>query len=319
MKQVHASTSEVEAQKVRQYLVANGIEATINSDTCLPQPDSDSFPGPSWSVVVSDDDFDEALARIERFQQRIAQTKALLESDSPSVKLPKSDGWLWIQLLLVLAITNPYVSPVQIILWRCVLHLFEPTFYVCWAWEICCDLIEVSLVLLIVRVSGERWSTYGLKSRSLSEDFITGCLAFVCGVIVPIFGNSFFVNLLADLQGTPYDRPINHDYLTEFPRTPGGFFALLALSLAIGLVEELVSRAYLIPTLERLLGSTSSSVLLAAVYFGISHAHRGVVSVWSAFLIAVVFGIFFVVTRRLWPLVFAHALIDFSILIHAPQ
>jgi len=319
MKQVHASASEDEAQNLRQFLIASGIEATVIRDLTTPHPDSEPDRSPTWTVVVHDDDYENACSLVEQFQQQSLQSTTSVEDASPSVTFPRRDGWLWLQLLIVLALTQPYYSPVYTMLWRNVLHWSKPSFAQQWVLEVGHYLLSVFIVLFIVRLSGERWSTYGLKPRNLSVDFITGCLAFICGIFAAIIGTDLFETLLTDLQGKPYLEPHHFRYWMDAPRNPIGLLAVLGLAIVIALGEELVARGYLIPTLERLLKSTPSSVLLAAVYFGVCHAHLGVLHVWYTFLIGVVFGIFFVLTRRLWPLVFAHALIDFSIFIHPPR
>jgi membrane protease YdiL (CAAX protease family) len=176
-------------------------------------------------------------------------------------------------------------------------------------------LLTVLFVLLIIRVSGERWSTYGFKPRNLPLDLITGCLALACAVAVALIGGDLFQSVLTDLNDKPYVNPsVLRDWF-EPPKNASGLFAMLTLAIVIGLSEEIIWRGYLIPTLERLLNSTLLSVLVAAAYFGACHWADGALSVWSAFLVGTVFGIFFVVTRRIWPLMFAHALIDFSVFI----
>jgi membrane protease YdiL (CAAX protease family) len=179
----------------------------------------------------------------------------------------------------------------------------------------CYDVLGVLVVLFVVRISGERWSTYGLKPRNLSVDLITGCLAFVCGVGVSVIGSDLMKSVLTELHGKPYEPQRAYQYWMDAPKNAGGLIAVLSLAIITALTEELVARGYLIPTLETLLKSTPLSVVLAAAYFGACHMPHGIVTAWSAFLIGIVFGICFVWTRRLWPLVFAHALIDFSVFI----
>jgi membrane protease YdiL (CAAX protease family) len=68
---------------------------------------------------------------------------------------------------------------------------------------------------------------------------------------------------------------------------------------------------YLIPRLERLLGSTVAAVGLTAVMFGSYHVYQGVGPAISVAGVGVVFGISFCLLRRLWPLCLAHALQNF--------
>jgi membrane protease YdiL (CAAX protease family) len=270
-------------------------------------------------VVVHDDDLDDALGVVEQFRQQALPPLTAIKEDSPSVQYPRTDGWLWVQLVTVLALTQPYYSPADSLLWRDLLDWSEPSFAREWVLHVGVDVLTIVIVLSVVRLTGERWSTYGLKPRNLSVDLITGCLAFVCGIGAAIVGSDLLKNLLIDLQDKPYVEPPEFRYWMEASRGVSGLFAMLALAIVVGLAEELVARGYLITTLERLLKSTPLAVLVAAVYFGVCHAPSGILSAWSAFLIGIVFGIFFVCTRRIFPLVFAHALIDFSVFIHRPQ
>jgi hypothetical protein len=86
---------------------------------------------------------------------------------------------------------------------------------------------------------------------------------------------------------------------------------LFALSVSIGVSEELAMRGYLIPRLERVLGSNLWAVLLSSAFFGCMHLQRGIVAVWGAFWAGIIYGIVFIWTRRLWPTVFSHAMYDF--------
>jgi uncharacterized protein len=90
---------------------------------------------------------------------------------------------------------------------------------------------------------------------------------------------------------------------------------LFALSVSIGFSEELGMRGYLIPRLEGVLNSKLWAVLISSAFFGCVHLQQGIVSVWDAFWGGVIYGIVFILTRRLWPSVFAHAIFDFVFLL----
>jgi membrane protease YdiL (CAAX protease family) len=317
MKQVHTSASETEAQNLRQYLTANGIEATVHEEL-QPRPASDLPPLSSWRVVVHDDDYDDALAEAARFDLQPAQTVA--DVDEPSLVVhPRSDRKLWVQLAFVLVLTQPFYSPIGLLLWKKFGSMFNWSFNFSLGFELCFEMFAVAVVLIAVRVSGERWSTYGLKRPTFSVDIITGGIAFACSIAAALVGKDLCKTLLTDLLGKPYEPPRNYAYWMDAPRDTLGLFAMLILAIAIALSEELTARGYLIPTLERLLKSTPLSVLVAAAYFGMCHFRLGLVNVSWCFCIGLVYGVFFVWTRRLWPLVFAHALTDFSIFIQPPR
>lgn len=77
--------------------------------------------------------------------------------------------------------------------------------------------------------------------------------------------------------------------------------------IANSFAEELVMRAYLMDRLYRLLGSKFLAVGLSAVMFGSYHLYQGF---WLGFvgasLTGIILGYYFIGTRRIFSLVFAH-------------
>ena len=92
--------------------------------------------------------------------------------------------------------------------------------------------------------------------------------------------------------------------------------------IANSFAEELVMRAYLIDRLYRLLGSKYLAVGLSAVMFGSYHLYQGF---WPGFVAAsltgIILGYYFIGTRRILPLVFAHTAYNLMIefVPHFPQ
>jgi membrane protease YdiL (CAAX protease family) len=111
---------------------------------------------------------------------------------------------------------------------------------------------------------------------------------------------------LGDLARNVFARPVGAEYLL-----------VPFSSCAIGFVEELVMRGYLIPRFERLLGSSWKAVLVSTVLFASCHMYQGPVGVISAAITGLVLGIAFCWVRRLWPVALAHALLDFIAFIKA--
>ena len=72
--------------------------------------------------------------------------------------------------------------------------------------------------------------------------------------------------------------------------------------------EEVVTRAYLITRLAVLLRSRGEAVLVAAIVFASYHAYQGAFGTAHAFVFGIVYGVAFLATGRLWPLVIGHAL-----------
>jgi len=74
-----------------------------------------------------------------------------------------------------------------------------------------------------------------------------------------------------------------------------------------GFAEELILRGYLIPRLETLTGSTAKSIVLSSVLFASYHIYQGPASSIQILIMGLIFGSFFAITRRICPLVLAHA------------
>lgn len=80
-------------------------------------------------------------------------------------------------------------------------------------------------------------------------------------------------------------------------------------------LEELIFRAFLINTLDMLLGrtfwSTLTAVIISALIFGMIHSYQGITGILVTTSVGLIFGIAYVLNgRRIWPLVFVHGLVQ---------
>ncbi len=98
---------------------------------------------------------------------------------------------------------------------------------------------------------------------------------------------------------------------------------LLLYCLSIGIAEELSLRSVLLPLLIKYFGNSKKSVVksifIAAIIFGLLHFikfDKGVYGEISQFFFAtfigVMFGALLIVTKRIYPLIIIHMLIDFA-------
>ncbi len=86
---------------------------------------------------------------------------------------------------------------------------------------------------------------------------------------------------------------------------------VLALkSFGNGFAEEIVVVGYFLTRLRQLGLGANSSLWCSAVLRGGYHAYQGLGAAAGNVVMGLVYGRWFQVTNRLWPLVFAHALID---------
>lgn len=93
------------------------------------------------------------------------------------------------------------------------------------------------------------------------------------------------------------------------PRTPAELAVFLVLSLTAGVWEELLYRGFLIGYLEPRAGLLAA-VLLSSLIFGLGHVYQGRRGVLNTALVGLAFAGLYALTRSLWWLMLAHALID---------
>jgi membrane protease YdiL (CAAX protease family) len=218
---------------------------------------------------------------------------------------------------LLLAITQPWLisnwlfSPLQLV-WN------GATFASQSAQIVAAELIIAGCALLFIGLSREPWSRFGIdRLRPLWDLFGTGILYFATGLTISM-SNGLFLDLARE-----WLRPDDFDWLFRgsgrWVEPHGGLdlFIALGVSLCIGFSEELVYRGFLIPRFEQLIHSTWASVLLTSVLFAAMHWNQGLLNSWNALGFGLIFGIAFARFRHLWPLVFAHALVDFVVILRS--
>lgn len=91
-------------------------------------------------------------------------------------------------------------------------------------------------------------------------------------------------------------------------RTEKLLFAFLSLAAGIG--EELAFRAFALPALVLVTGSTTGGVLLSSAAFGLLHGYQGWIGIFRTGLMGLVLAVTFVFTGSLWPGILAHTALD---------
>jgi membrane protease YdiL (CAAX protease family) len=161
-------------------------------------------------------------------------------------------------------------------------------------------LAPVWLVVHLARRSGEGMRRFGFDRDRIGLDLVWGtALAGVVG------GAGIGVYLAAVELG------VNRFVV---PAPPEGYWwtwlAVVMHGVGAALLEETIVLAYLVTRLEQVGWATVWAVTASASLRASYHLYQG----WGGFIgnlaMGVVFGILFVRTRRAWPFVVAHALID---------
>jgi membrane protease YdiL (CAAX protease family) len=164
----------------------------------------------------------------------------------------------------------------------------------------------IVVLLYIVYLSGDSWSLFGIVRPRIFYDSISGVLI--------LFSTMIFLYATYALATSVIDARSLEQLFTPSDavpgRAPGDTFILVVAVIVVGISEELVFRSYLITRLEALFGSAWKSVIGSSLIFGSAHLYQGPGGCLNACLIGLSFGFFFCVTRRIWPLAVAHALMN---------
>lgn len=161
-------------------------------------------------------------------------------------------------------------------------------------------LAPVALVVHLARRTGEGVGTFGLGRERPGRTLLHGAgLAALLGsggaalylAAVELGANRFVVP--APPAGNWWTAPI-----------------LVLASLRAGLLEEVVAVGYLVTRLQQSAWRDARAIAASALLRAGYHLYQG----WGGFLgnlvLGAAFGWFFVRTRRTWPLIVAHVLLD---------
>lgn len=172
------------------------------------------------------------------------------------------------------------------------------------------------VVLALMRWRGQHTSDLGLRRPQRRWWFIP-----LWGFIVLV------VNVVAQLTIVPtlgalFNLPPPD--LTRYASIHGNFslFVVTALGAMVtgGFMEEVIYRGFMIDRLKRLLGGGRrglvAAALLCGVPFGLIHFQWGVGGIFLTTVMGSLLGAMFLATRgNLWPLVAAHATMDFILML----
>ena len=170
------------------------------------------------------------------------------------------------------------------------------------------SLPAIVVTLYVISRSGRPWGEFGFRPfRVLVDPLIA--VGAVAAAYAAYYGLWYATALAAPrflaaaVQAQPAFR---------FATPAGGvqWGLLVVMAIVNGFAEELVMRGFLIRQLERLLRSAWVAIVLTAAVFAAYHAYQGIAGVINGVAMSAVFGILFVVTRRLWPLAVAHTMMD---------
>jgi membrane protease YdiL (CAAX protease family) len=176
------------------------------------------------------------------------------------------------------------------------------------------EIASLGLVAYVLHHNRQPLSALGLRFRL--EDVFYGVLIILAAQVLHSFVRPAIFSYYHELVG-------------HWPPTPASAFSGVGLTLFTSLFafinpvfEELIVRAFLISETTYLTGSiwvaVTASVLLQASY----HLYQGLAYAIAAAFTFLLYSVFYVKTRRLWPIIVAHfwtdihALIIYSLRLH---
>jgi len=179
-------------------------------------------------------------------------------------------------------------------------------------------ILLVSLTAFIVlKVRGVRLKELGLISRSLNQAFFREIMTLATLIFAIQFAG---IMLIGGLLGNPEAGSA----IEQQPQSPIGFLVdiVVVTWFFIGLGEEFIFRGIIINRLQALFknpkisGNTYVISALQAIWFGAAHPSQGLSGMIIAGMVGFALGVYYLKRKEqgLWPLVFAHALIDTVVL-----
>jgi membrane protease YdiL (CAAX protease family) len=303
--EIYRARSLPEAHALRSFLESEGILARIDNEA-LQDAVGGLHAGWGTALRILVRPADEAAARavLQRFLKEAGKKKgggaseeqpATTGSKSAVALAPLERRALWAEVAAVAAVG---IVPNLVATLEMVANPTPPPPY----WLDAVQLTVLSgctifVTLYLIGRSGEPWKRFGLLRPRLS-DIPLGVGLFLVAEALWLF----FCGRL------PWGGSQGSGVVFPRPLLPEDYALMLLKFGANGFAEELVSRAYLITRLEQLLGSRAAALLLSAVPFAAYHGYLGTANLMYSMGFAVVYGLAFLLFRRLWPLAVGHLL-----------
>lgn len=113
-------------------------------------------------------------------------------------------------------------------------------------------------------------------------------------------------------QPTPAEVDASNAVLPR-PDSLAGWLLLCASILAAAAAEEIVCRGYLMTRFEDLWNHRAKALVVSSAIFASYHIYQGWFALLGVFLSGMAFGLVFLATRRLLPIIIGHALVNLLI------
>jgi membrane protease YdiL (CAAX protease family) len=241
-------------------------------------------------------------------QPAVAVPSVMTTEPAPAVRdLRTGDIWL---VLLVVFVPSIYYAFADLI-WPDLRPVHPPVVYS--SINMLVTLAGYAgLITFLIQRSGQPFSRYGLGRPQWVIDPMLGIVLMM--IPLQMAGITYtFTHAIFGSHGESNYR----EFFSRPPHTPWEC-ALVGLEMfAVGFVEELVWRGYLMTRIEEVSGSRWKAILLTSLLFGFNHLYQGPTGVIFTAIDGFMFATVFAYTRRLWPVALGHGLLDLILTIRA--
>jgi membrane protease YdiL (CAAX protease family) len=232
-------------------------------------------------------------------QPEIEMSNPTPEPSLPSSKSSHTRLWLEVAVVLAVGVLPDLVNAAASTLdwgvaprefWIDALALIQRSATVC------------AVALFLMWSSGDGWRRFGFVRWNWKADLPVVVVLFLAAMIASSYAYVAAAELFPppEIAGWYFDRP----------SSKAEVLLLVAMSAANGFSEELVIWGFLFTRLSQLTGRSGLMVPVCAAIFASYHLYQGPAAMVSIFVIGLVYGVCFWRLRRLWPLVFVHAVWD---------
>jgi membrane protease YdiL (CAAX protease family) len=159
-------------------------------------------------------------------------------------------------------------------------------------------------ILFIVAVADGTVGTIGLKRPVWRMDLVVlVALAAVLYLLARLPVWMFSRIQLFEWAGLFHTnrRPYEFDGLTTF-------YSVIPATIASCMFQEVFARGYVIGRLRELIGGTWVPLIISTCMFGAWHMYQGPVGLAQTSIMGFVFGLIYIRTGRLWPMIVVHTI-----------
>lgn len=194
--------------------------------------------------------------------------------------------------------------------------LIEYSFYLSWSQIALRSLTVTPVVLYIMWLRKDNFTSFGFKKAAMPQDLFHGILLFLTTFAAIVF---LSLGLTLILPENIIKLGVIEDYRFYTPPSTGlqllfFLFAILLNSIS----EEIIARGFLVTKLLQLHDSAPKAVIYSSLLFASYHIYQGLISCVSIFVFGCIYGSFFIKNRKLFPLIVAHTLQNLVVIASSP-